>query len=239
MPAGRTEEEPGHGAACELMERLRVCYARTEPLRYAGSLDMQKVWERTFRRAGLPLAYSKGFHPQPRLQQAAPLPVGHLSEVELLDFWLTGEVPCTEAESGLRAALPPGIEIRRTFAVPVDEPAVQPRLIAQAYDISFIEHPPADDALGHAITSLLSSPSLPAEHHGLLRDLRRLIFDVRLNTSASSSSNPGPHLWTQLSLRPQESVRPEELVRLLDMDPLSAGYRRVSICYRGWLGHEF
>lgn len=236
MSAGGTEEESDHGLACELMERLRVCYRRTEALRYAGSLDMQKVWERTFRRAGLSLAYSQGFHPQPRLQQAAPLPVGHLSEVDLLDFWLSDETAPAEAESSLRSALPPGIEIRRMFPVALEEPAVQPRLVAQAYLISFFDDPPTDDALERAITSVLSSLSLPSEHHGRVRDLRPLVFDVRLDTPGRPSLDAEPRLWTQLSLRPQESVRPEELVRLLGMDPLSAGYQRVGICYRGWLG---
>lgn len=238
MSRGHTQEEPSHGLDCELMERIRICYARTEPLRYAGSLDVQKVWERTFRRAGLPLAYSQGFHPQPRLQQAAPLPVGHLSQVELLDFWLSDEIPCSEAESGLRPALPPGIEIRRMFSVALEEPAIQPRLIAQTYVISFLGAPPQEEALLRAVTRLLSSQSLPGEHHGTFRDLRPLIFDMRLRLLGGRSQNTGPSLWAQLSLRPEKSARPEELLKFLGTDPLSAEYKRIGICYRGWVGRD-
>lgn len=50
------------------MKRIRIHYAKTEGLRYTSNLDMQKVWERALRRAGLPLYYSQGFHPQPRIQ---------------------------------------------------------------------------------------------------------------------------------------------------------------------------
>jgi hypothetical protein len=60
-----------------LMQRIRIQYAKTEPLRYTGNLDMHRIWERTLRRARLTIAYSQGFHPQPRLNQACPLPLGH------------------------------------------------------------------------------------------------------------------------------------------------------------------
>ena len=58
------------------MERLRITYSKTAALRYTSNLDMHKIWERALRRARLPLAYSQGFHPQPRLTQACPLPLG-------------------------------------------------------------------------------------------------------------------------------------------------------------------
>jgi len=70
------------------MQRIRVTYARTAPLRYTGHLDMQIVWERCLRRARLPLMYSQGFHPQPRINQACPLPLGMTSQMEVMDFWL-------------------------------------------------------------------------------------------------------------------------------------------------------
>ena len=70
------------------MERIRICYAKTEPLRYTSNLDVHKVWERLLLRARLPLAYSQGFHHQPRINQAAPLPLGFTSRVEMVDIWL-------------------------------------------------------------------------------------------------------------------------------------------------------
>src|SRR3990172_977319 len=70
------------------MIRCRMTYQKTEALRYTGNLDLQKIWERFLRRADLPVAYSQGFHPQPRIQQAAPLPLGFLSRAELADIYL-------------------------------------------------------------------------------------------------------------------------------------------------------
>ncbi len=59
--------------------RVRMTYARREALRYVSHLDMQMVWERTLRRARMPLAYTKGFNPNPRLHLASALPLGFLS----------------------------------------------------------------------------------------------------------------------------------------------------------------
>ncbi len=51
--------------------RLRITFSKQGALRYTGHLDLHKIWERTARRAGLPLAYSQGFHPHPQIQLAA------------------------------------------------------------------------------------------------------------------------------------------------------------------------
>ncbi len=67
------------------MMRLRIDYAKTTAMRYTSNLDVHKSWERTLRRARLPLAYSQGFHPQPRIHQASPLPLGLISQAEVID----------------------------------------------------------------------------------------------------------------------------------------------------------
>lgn len=58
------------------VQRLRFAYAKGEALRYISHLDLARTWERAFRRAGLPVAYSQGFNPKPRFQIAAALPWG-------------------------------------------------------------------------------------------------------------------------------------------------------------------
>ncbi len=61
------------------MQRLRLTFAKTAAMRYTGHLDLHTTWERTLRRARLPLAYSQGFHPQPKIQLASALPLGFTS----------------------------------------------------------------------------------------------------------------------------------------------------------------
>ena len=70
------------------LQRLRIQFSKSGPARFIGNLDLMRLWERAARRAGLALAYSVGFHPQPRMQLAAPLPLGYVGDAELLDLWL-------------------------------------------------------------------------------------------------------------------------------------------------------
>jgi uncharacterized protein (DUF2344 family) len=71
--------------------RIRAEFAKTEAMRFTSHLDLYRAWERLLRRAGLPLQFSQGYNPRPKLQLAAPLPLGMTSQVEIIDFWLSGE----------------------------------------------------------------------------------------------------------------------------------------------------
>ena len=72
--------------------RYRLTFGKEERIRFTGHLDIHRAWERTFRRAGLPLAYRQGFNPRPRLNIGSALPLGHSSTAELMDFWLEEEL---------------------------------------------------------------------------------------------------------------------------------------------------
>ena len=85
--------------------RIRVTFSKTGPLIYIGNLDLYTIWERAARRAGLALAYSQGFHPQPKIHFAAPLPLGFSSRCELLDMRLNEE--CGLFRAGEPAAAGP------------------------------------------------------------------------------------------------------------------------------------
>ena len=70
------------------MHRLRLKFSRGEQLKFLSHLDLMRLWERAFRRAGMELAYSEGFSPHPRISLAAPLSVGITSIAELMDVFL-------------------------------------------------------------------------------------------------------------------------------------------------------
>ena len=71
--------------------RIQITFSKQGSLRYTGHLDLHKLWERAARRAELPLAYSQGFHPQPKMNIAAALPLGFSSRCEVLDMRLKKE----------------------------------------------------------------------------------------------------------------------------------------------------
>ena len=88
-----------------------LIYEKTDNAKYISHLDFVRAYNRTMRRAGLPVAFSEGFNPHPLLGFALPLSVGYTSECELLEFRLTEELPTDEIMRRLNDAAPMGIRI--------------------------------------------------------------------------------------------------------------------------------
>lgn len=83
---------------------------------YISHLDLMRVFQRAFKRAGLPLTHSQGFNPRPSVSIALPLSVGVESGCELLDFELEGEkVPCDQIRDRLNSALVEGIRVLEVY----------------------------------------------------------------------------------------------------------------------------
>ena len=193
-------------------------------MRYTGHLDLHRAWERTFRRAGLPLKYSQGFNPRPKIQLAAALPLGILGDREWLDAWL--EVS-HEPEAGLRrlrASCPPGIEA--FDAVPVDpaEPNLQPRVELATYEAA-LPTPPEHEELEARVDQLLRQVTIDRRRRNKTYDLRPLILRLEVL--------PAPHNGTRLrmELKAQEGAtgRPEEVLAALDLDPDAASVTRLNL----------
>lgn len=207
-------------AAADLT-RVRVQYRREEALRYIGHLDMQLVWERTLRRAKVALAYSQGFNPRPRLHMACALPLGFLSECELLDVWFETPEPSTADASAfclalgaqIQAAAPPGLQITQVTIAPLGQPALQTRVQFAEYQAYPLD-PLGSEELQTSIQSLLANPSLPRERRGKPYDLRPLIDSLILQETPH-----GPTLWMRLSAREGATGRPEEVLTALGFDP--------------------
>src|SRR5512138_2950043 len=105
--------------------RARITFSKSGALRYIGHLDLQTLWERAARRAGLPLAYSHGFHPQAKINFASALPLGFGSRAEVVDMRLQSDVDLEQLPSRLQQAMPAGITILDVQGVDEAEPALQ------------------------------------------------------------------------------------------------------------------
>src|SRR5512139_2695380 len=117
-------------------QRLRIVFTRDERLKYIGHLDMARTWQRIARRANLPLAYSEGFNPQPRLSFAAALPVGCTSDHEELDMVLSPPSEVDAVKAQLDRAVPPGMKLISIEAMPLNAPALQMQLAAAEFEIT-------------------------------------------------------------------------------------------------------
>ena len=110
--------------------RARITFSKQGALRYTGHLDLHRLWERAMRRADLPLSYSQGFHPQPKISLASALPLGFSSRGEVLDVRFNAEIPTEEIAARLGDSLPPDIQVTRVESVDEREPALQTQVFS-------------------------------------------------------------------------------------------------------------
>src|SRR5512143_1873447 len=118
------------------MQRLRITFAKTAAMQYTGHLDVHKTWERTLRRARLPLAYSAGFNPHPKIQLGAALPLGFTSACELVDVWLETPQDVGVARAALEDAAPPGIRLSEVREIAERDPTLQTQIVAAEYRVT-------------------------------------------------------------------------------------------------------
>lgn len=191
-------------------QRWRITYSKKDEMRFTGHLDLILTWERTFRRSGLPLAYSEGYSPRPLIVLADPLPLGYTSKGELGDFWLSEAVSQPVFLDSLRRALPPGLEVSSCLEIADLHREKLPSLVRSAvYSIKFKVETPG---LVDKINEILTRQEIIRSRKGKTYDLRPLIEDlVCLETETPDIFI----LQTTLKLLPGATGRPDELVREL------------------------
>jgi len=207
--------------------RLRIKFAKQGALRYIGHLDLHKIWERTARRADLPLAYSQGFHPQPKIYLASALPLGFSSRCEVLDMRLKNEIAVEGLRARLQGAVPSGLEILEIEQVDENLPALQTQLIAAEYEVVFTEPIDGSDLTGR-VTGLLAAGSLPRERRGKSYDLRPLIEAISVSTDAASQIL----MQMRLTARAGATGRPEEVLDQIGIPIESARIERTRLIFQ-------
>jgi radical SAM-linked protein len=190
--------------------RIRVTYAKGPSLRFTGHLDLQRLWERLLRRSGLPIRYSQGFNPRARLNLASALPLGVVSEAELLDFWLDEAIPVEAVAKTLTQNSLPGLEIKAVQAVSLREKALQEQLAASDYEVQFYDPQPQAE-LAEKVAALLAAEELPRVRRKKPYDLRPLILDVKVIVLESGEQG----LWMRLNAAPSATGRPDEVLEAL------------------------
>jgi len=186
--------------------RIRITFSKSGPMQYVGHLDLHRAWERTFRRSGLPLEYSQGFHPQPHLNLACALPVGFTSQCELLDAWLQQDLLLEQILKHIAAALPPGLKIAGIVSVDDHAPALQTQVSAAIYCITFLDEIPD---LVDRVEKIVTAEKLPRTRRDKPYDLRPLVESITLLTHWDGNLVT---LRAQLAAREGATGRPEELL---------------------------
>jgi len=187
-------------------------------IQYLAHLDLLRLWQRALRRAGLPLAYSQGFNPHPRLSLACPLPVGVTSQGELLELYLRQRLPLKEVWQALEPNLPAGLAILQVEELPAHVPALPSLVRWTEYQVEV----PADrsrEEVDRAIERLLAADTLPWQRQ---RDTGPRRYDLRpliLKLEAAASTPQAHLLRMHLRWDSRGAGRPEQVVAALGLPP--------------------
>lgn len=206
--------------------RARITFTKQGALRYTGHLDLHRLWERAMRRADLPLSYSQGFHPQPKISIAAALPLGFSSRAEVVDIRFNEEISTEEIASRLKDNLPVDIKVTKVEGVDERAPALQTQVRSAKYEVHLTE--PVDKSdLTRKVGELMMSESLPRERRGKSYDLRPLIETLNVITEANGKVS----LRMTLSARDGATGRPEEVLNMLDIEPEYTSVERTRLIF--------
>ena len=198
----------------DAVQRLQIRFAAEGPLKYVSHLDLMRVWERVFKRAGLPLATSHGFSPRPKIALAAPLAVGVTSEAELLDVLLTERVDLAETMGSLSTELTPGLQILELREGPLKQASLQSMLRAACYVVDVRDARDPDEWQA-AIDQLLARDEIAwSRQRGKETksyDLRPLILEISLIGVANGAAT----LSMRLRNDERGAGRPEQVTLAL------------------------
>jgi radical SAM-linked protein len=194
-------------------QRLRLTYSKKGDARYIGHLDLARFWERVLRRVNLPLAYSHGYHPQPRIQFASALPVGVAGENEMMDIWLTERVEPGAWVQPIARNLPDSFAIKALVEVPLKLPAMQASLRASVYHVCWKDV--TGDELAMRVKSVLEAEEIMRPQFKKPKktyDLRPRIHSIEL-----SPDEPGC-VRMRLAAGSQANARVSEVIAVLGLE---------------------
>ena len=208
---------PGEAAnpAPPTVQRIRVRFAKRGRLRFLSHRDVARSVERAVRRAGIPVSYSHGFSPHPRLSWIGAAPTGAASEAEYLEIGLTRPVDPAGLVGALDAALPDGLDV--LAAVVAEGTPLADRIDASEWRV---ELPGVTlDDLQEAVVALEAADTVVVER---VTPSGRRQVDVRaaLVGVAVSSSAPGTTdcaILTAVVRQTTPAVRPDDVLGALDV----------------------
>jgi radical SAM-linked protein len=195
--------------------RVRIRYAKRGRLRFTSHRDFARAFERALRRAQVPMAYSAGFTPHPKISYVGAAPTGTASEAEYLEIGLTREVDLDALRIALDAALPDGLDIVET--VPAGPGSFAERMAASAWRIELpgVGVPAAEQA----VAALLGRAEVLVERvtkNGRREvDVRAAIVSMSISGAASTAPEPMRAILDVVVRQVTPAVRPDDIVAAL------------------------
>jgi radical SAM-linked protein len=208
--------------------RLRIRFAKCGKVRFTSHRDLARIWERALRRADLPLAYTEGFSPRPRLSFGLALSTGHESLGEYLDVVLregADPVAVERLPALLDRALPAGIDVQAVAPLAPGADSLQQAVTSCTWYIEVGDVAPPDAAAAVSRALAATDLHLTRERKGrtVTDDVRPAVLSVRVlgpvtevvAPLAPRASGIATALEAELATQPR-GLRPAELIAAID-----------------------
>ena len=196
--------------------RHRITYGTEKTLAYVSVLELTTIWERSLRRARIPLRYSQGFHPRPKMNFAAPLPVGCGSSADLMDIWLEKAMDAFDIIPALQNRTPANLHVIDVSTVDTNAPTLAEQLESAEY-IVWVQGLKSDE-LQRKIDSLMARdtvvrPRRGRKYRGKTYNLRPLIKDLGVT---ADFEHDAIKIWMHLQALPGATGRPDEVLKAME-----------------------
>lgn len=195
--------------------KLRLRYSRKGKIRFISHRDTARLMERAFRTQQLPVAYTEGFSPRPKISFGLALTVAHESEAEYLDLDLVTPVEIDGLAERLTVALPDGLAVDAVVPLESRSLSLQQAIVCCGWRIEVIGAP--IDDVTKAVAALRAAPERLLERE---RKGKTTVADVRpavISLEVCGETDNGVQLTAVLA-NGDLTLRPSELVRLLELD---------------------
>ena len=198
-----------------IVQRLAIRYAKRGRMRFASHRDVARAVERAVRVAALPVGYSAGFSPHPRISYAGGAPTGAASEAEYLEISLTAACDPAEVCRRLDSALPDGIDVIEI--VEASGPSVAARLEASLWEVVWPGVTPgAADAV---VRAFLEAPEAEMERltsKGVRRlDARAAVERIEVGRRAGAGGAGECAILRMVVRQATPAVRPDDVMVVL------------------------
>ena len=195
--------------------RVRIRFSKLGKVRFTSHRDVARIWERGLRRAELPIAYTEGFSPRPKLSFGLALSTGYESYGEYLDVALRealGEAEIHELPRRLAPALPEGIEVQAVAALPPGATSLQQAVTSCTWHIDV--GAALRSAVAPALAGALAAPELVVTRE---RKGQSVTDDVRPAILSAEVLGPpgGTTIEAELATQPR-GLRPAEFLAAID-----------------------
>lgn len=219
---------------------MQLClqYSKGEEARFLSHLDLMRAMERAFRRAQLPLAFSEGFNPHPRVAYASALAVGVTSEGEYLDLQLEEDLSAKEVVERLKVVLPAGLKILAVVPVTKRKESLMALINLARYRVEIpLLQAVEQKEVEEMITQILSRSTYLVLRQGKKGERQ---VDIRAGLLQLQGWLENKKLVLQMDVQTgsQGNIKPEEVVKMVkELSPLQLGenlrIHRVGLYIRG------